>query len=618
MSHDRAQSPPAPGRFRRLVNAALRPDTAIPRRPRRGLTWPLRGLLAASLAVPLLLLAIASWQNLRLVQHQAEERITIEAGELGEHDLTAFETYLLALSWIDERIRGQDWDHIEHDPELQRLLSNLETLPQIDAVWVVDPAGRIRASGPAFPSPVAPDKPIEDSYLAQKQHDEGILVGREGVDPLTHHREFNISHRRPAPGGRFDGVIIVSAKAAYFSDFYSSMSAERGFEVLLMRTDGSILASYPEQPKPAFAPGDAFQKTIAAGSDHGLIRANSAADGIERIYAFRHISGFPVDVVFGMPTNDAIPSWRANLINYLLFAVPASLALFGMTFLAVRQIQREKIARWRWQATARRLRREMDRRALAEAELLQAQKIEALGQLTGGIAHDFNNLLAVLQGCLEMLNGRQADDRLQARVALALQTVERGEKLTAQLLAFARREPLSSARIDLNLELRRMTELLVRTVGSGIAIETDLAPDLWPVDADRTQLELAVMNLAINARDAMPDGGRLRLKTANRIGSGDPGSEGRDFVELEASDTGTGMPPEVAARAFEPFFTTKKPGKGTGLGLSMIYGLAQHAGGTASLRSEVGHGTVVTLRLPRGRERRAAEGGTGLPASGPP
>jgi two-component system, NtrC family, sensor kinase len=617
MSQNPASPPPMPRRFQWLNGAADRSGAAIPQRPRRGLTWPLRGLLAASLAVPLLLLAIASWQNFRLVQRQAEERVTIEAGELDEHDLTAFKTFPLALAWIDERIRGQDWDHIEHDQELQRLLSNLETLPQIDAVWVVDAAGRVRASGRSFPAPIAPDDCVEKSFLAQKQHDSGILVGREDVDPLTRNPEFNISRRRSTPSGSFDGVIIVSAKARYFSDFYSTISAERGYEVFLVRTDGSILANYPEEPKPAFGPDSAFLKMIALGSESGVFRANSAPDGVERIYAFRHISGYPVDVEYGLPTGNVIPSWRANLANYLLFAVPASLALFGMTFLAVRQIQREKIASWRWHATARRLRREMDRRAQAEAELLQAQKIEALGQLTGGIAHDFNNLLAVLQGCLEMLNGRQADDRLQARVSLALQTVERGEKLTAQLLAFARRQPPSSARVEINLQLRRMTELLARTVGSGVTIETDLAADLWPVDVDPTQLELAVINLAINARDAMPDGGRLFIRTANTTVSGDtPGTQGGDFVDLEVSDNGTGMSPEVAARAFEPFFTTKKPGKGTGLGLSMIYGFAQQVGGTVAIRSEVGRGTTVALRLRRSPEQRAVENATGLPASG--
>ena len=261
----------------------------------------------------------------------------------------------------------------------------------------------------------------------------------------------------------------------------------------------------------------------------------------------------------------------------------------------------------------------MNRRALAEAELRQAQKMEALGQLTGGVAHDFNNLLTVLQGSLEMLSGRQQSDQLQARVDAALRTVERGERLTEQLLAFARRQPLRRATIDLNAQLRRMTELLARTVGSGIAIHTDLAPDLWPVDADATQLELAVINLAINARDAMPDGGDLGIRTFNRAMPPEavpvqPTKVG-EFVGLEISDTGHGMPSEVVARAFEPFFTTKEAGKGTGLGLSMVYGFARQSGGSASVRSEVGRGTAVTLLLPKTAPTREAEGAgvTGLP-----
>jgi signal transduction histidine kinase len=298
--------------------------------------------------------------------------------------------------------------------------------------------------------------------------------------------------------------------------------------------------------------------------------------------------------------------------------------LFGMTLLAARQIQRHTITSWRWRTTARRLRREMNRRALAEAELRQAQKMEALGQLTGGVAHDFNNLLTVLQGSLEMLSGRQQSDQLQARVDAALRTVERGERLTEQLLAFARRQPLAKATIDLNTQLRGMAELLARTVGSRIAIHTDLAPDLWPVDADATQLELAVINLAINARDAMPDGGELGIRTFNRVvppgAAPEQPTKAADFVGLEISDTGNGMPPEVTARAFEPFFTTKEAGKGTGLGLSMVYGFARQSGGSASIRSDVGRGTAVTLLLPRGLPSREAEGAaaTDLPQSASP
>ncbi|HMD62460.1 MAG TPA: ATP-binding protein [Stellaceae bacterium] len=592
---------------------------AIQERPRRRLTWPLRGLLAASLAVPLFLLAIAAGQNFRFVQRQAEQRVMIEAGELHEQALDALKTYVTVLAWIDARTRGLDWDRIDHDEELHRFLSDLDTLPPIDEVWMADAAGHPRVSGRASPIP-----PIgvsdRDCFAAEQEQDVGIFVGREQIGALVHAPEFDICERRSTPDKRFNGIIVVSAKPAYFSEFYRTVSQDQRFSASLVRSDGSMLVRYPTLPAPlVFARDSPFMQAIAGAPDHGLFRGRGEADGVRRFYAYQRIEGYPLYVTYGIPQHDVIASWRANLVNYSLFAVPASLALFGMTLVAVRQIQRHKIASWRWRTTARRLRREMNRRAQAEAELRQAQKMEALGQLTGGVAHDFNNLLTVLQGSLEMLSGRQKNDQLQARVDMALRTVERGERLTGQLLAFARRQPLSRATIELNAELQGMTELLTRTVGSGVAIRTDLAPDLWPVEADATQLELAVINLAINARDAMPAGGELRLRTLNRVSLAGEASEqvanAGDFVGLEISDTGMGMPPEVAARAFEPFFTTKEAGKGTGLGLSMVYGFARQSGGSVSIRSEVGRGTAVTLLLPRGRpaSETSGAGATHLP-----
>ncbi|HEY1300981.1 MAG TPA: ATP-binding protein [Stellaceae bacterium] len=579
------------------------------------MTWPLRALLGLSLAVPLLLLAIAAWQNFQLVERQAEERATIEAGELDEHALLALRTYRLVLEWIDERIRARDWDQIEHSAELHRFLANIETLPQIDAVWIADKSGHIRAGGRFFPVPQAADEADDDAFAAQRRHNAGIYVGSEHDDPITRHPVFDVSLRRSTADGSFDGAVIVSAKPQYFSDFYATISREKHYSAILLKEDGSVLARYPEASASAVFAGDGrLMQSLASAAQSGVFRIRDAGDGIERIYAFRRLPGYPIDVLFGIPVKDVLPSWRANLVNYLLFAVPASIALFGMTLLAARQIQRHQIATWRWRTTARRLRREIDRRSRAEAELYQSQKIEALGQLTGGVAHDFNNLLAILQASLEMLNGRQANERLQARVDLALQTVARGENLTRQLLAFARRQPPAVERVDLNGELRGMAELLARTVGGGIAIETDLAADLWPVEADPTQLELAVLNLAINSRDAMPAGGSLRISTRNRlVGGGDGDAPAREFVELAISDTGTGMPAEIAARAFEPFFTTKEPGKGTGLGLSMVDGFARQAGGSAAIRSEPGRGTTVTLRLPRAA---SAPPGGGLPRDG--
>jgi len=584
----------------------------IKARPQRGLTWPLRGLLAASLAVPLLLLATAAWQNLRLVRSQAEERVMIEAGELREHALDTLKTYAIVLAWIDDRTRGLGWERIEHDEVLHRFLSDLDTLPQIDEVWMADAAGHPQVSGRSSPIPpiVVSDR---DCFAAEQEQDVGIFIGREQSGALTHAPEFDICERRSTADKAFDGIIVVSARPAYFSEFYRTVSEDKRFTASLVRSDGSQLVRYPPLSAPlVLARGSPFMQTIASKPDRGLFKGSGEADGIERVFAYQRVEGYPLYVTYGIPNRDVLSSWLANLVNYSLFAVPASLALFGMTLLAVRQIQRHTIASWRWRTTARRLRREMNRRAVAEAELRQAQKMEALGQLTGGVAHDFNNLLTVLQGSLEMLSGRQQSDQLQARVDTALRTVERGERLTEQLLAFARRQPLRRATIDLNAQVRRMAELLARTVGSGIAIHIDLAPDLWSVDADATQLELAVINLAINARDAMPGGGELGIRTFNRAVPREEAPEHPtkvgDFVGLEISDTGHGMPPEVAARAFEPFFTTKEAGKGTGLGLSMVYGFARQSGGSASIRSDVGRGTAVTLLLPRGMPAREADG----------
>src|SRR6266478_4231298 len=190
------------GLFARLRRAAGDQAEAMRGRPRRGLTWPLRSLLAASLAVPALLLAFAAWQNFRLVQVQAEQRVMIEAGQLHEHAISALETYALVLAWINDRIRGLDWDRIEHDDGLHGFLSDIETLPQIGAVSIIDAAGYIRASGRSFPSPNADaDASNRDAFVAQKERDVGIFVGREHTDQATSASDFDISRRRSTPDG---------------------------------------------------------------------------------------------------------------------------------------------------------------------------------------------------------------------------------------------------------------------------------------------------------------------------------------------------------------------------------------------------------------------------------
>jgi len=244
----------------------------------------------------------------------------------------------------------------------------------------------------------------------------------------------------------------------------------------------------------------------------------------------------------------------------------------------------------------------------AQEQLRQSQKMEALGQLTGGIAHDFNNLLTVVVGGLDLIARQVADDRLKRYATNALAAAERGARLTAQLLAFSRVQRLEVKPTHVAPLIEAMRPLLRNVLGPAIVQKFALDEASMPVMADPTQLELAVLNLAINARDAMPDGGDLAIATKLVNVAGDSEMEDGDYVELAVSDTGTGMTPDVLARAFDPFFTTKEVGKGTGLGLSMVYGVARQSGGTARIDSEVGEGTTIKLYFRRADREVESDG----------
>ena len=254
----------------------------------------------------------------------------------------------------------------------------------------------------------------------------------------------------------------------------------------------------------------------------------------------------------------------------------------------------------------RRVAEEITRRGKAEDALRQAQKMEAVGQLTGGVAHDFNNLLTVIIGGLETIQRSKPEDeaRRSRALDLAFKGAQRAASLTSRLLAFSRRQPLEPKPLDLNVLVRDMTELLHRTLGEQIELEGVLAPRLWRIEADKNQLESAIINLAVNARDAMPGGGKLTIETANTAldesyAAIDAEVIPGQYVVVAVSDSGAGMSKETLGRAFEPFFTTKEVGRGTGLGLSMIYGFVKQSGGHISIYSEVNEGTTVKLYFPR-------------------
>ena len=307
-----------------------------------------------------------------------------------------------------------------------------------------------------------------------------------------------------------------------------------------------------------------------------------------------------------------------------LAVIAAAVVLLIAAFLVLRKLngQLRATARARDELSAlnRQLLAEAARRETAETQARQLQKMEAVGQLTGGIAHDFNNMLAIVIGSLDLGKRRLAKgdrDKTIDCIDNALEGATRASQLTARLMAFSRQQPLEPQVTDANKLVSGMSELLRRTIGEAVVVETVLAGGLWPTMIDASQLENALVNLCVNGRDAMPDGGKLTIETSNAdlddryAGENEEVTAGQ-YVLISVTDTGTGMPPEIIERVFEPFYTTKGVGRGTGLGLSQVFGFIKQSNGHVKIYSEIGQGTTVKLYLPRAaRDAVVASNGSG-------
>jgi signal transduction histidine kinase len=290
-----------------------------------------------------------------------------------------------------------------------------------------------------------------------------------------------------------------------------------------------------------------------------------------------------------------VAEWRGPLAVLALLTLAIAAALIGVAWSALRRAKQAF-------AHAETASAESAQRMRAEHALMQQQKLEALGRLTGGVAHDFNNLLMIINNNAYLLRRSDPTAPVAPRIAAIERAVESGTKLTRQLLAFSRRQAVNPELIRLQDELPQLIELMKPALGSRISVKADVDPGTAPVRLDRAGLELALLNLAVNAGDAMPDRGELVVTVRNARPGEAPGIEG-DLVALSVSDTGVGIPEDVQQRVFEPFFSTKPIGKGTGLGLSQVYGFAQQSGGTVTIESQEGLGTTVRVYLPASGEQ---------------
>ena len=393
--------------------------------------------------------------------------------------------------------------------------------------------------------------------------------------------------------------------AVLFRDVTAQRAAERELErrVAEALAERKILADIVEGT-------DAFVQ-VADLEFRWLAINQASADEFERIFGVRpKVGDSMLDILADRPEHQAAVRavWSRALAGEEFteigeFGDPAhDRRFYEMKYNVLRDREGRRIGAYQFVYDVTQRVRDQSRLKHAEEVLRQAQKMELIGQLTGGVAHDFNNLLQVVASGLQLLE-RRDDPELRRRVFDGMrQAVERGAGLTRQLLTFSRRRPLRPEPIDPARHVAGMRELLQRSLRGDLHVQMKLGPDTWPVEVDPGELELVMLNLCVNARDAMTEGGTITVTVENRPGHSEGDLRG-DFVRLSVEDTGTGMTPEVLARAFEPFFTTKDVGKGSGLGLAQVYGFAKQSGGHVGIDSEVGHGTTVTLLLPRSHKQ---------------
>jgi two-component system NtrC family sensor kinase len=568
--------------------------------PAQSATRPIRVLLVGSIVFPVTLYLVAGAISYHQHFDDARDRLRRNLAIVHEHAQKVFETFEFSARYLDEMTDGLNDDQIRANEAMfsDRLRAMTAAMPQLRDLWIVSASGEPLVSGTVYPMPKLN---VSDRDYFKVHHDH-LVNGPYVTDVLdsraANTRFFAISRKREIKG-KFAGVTIVSIAPEYFSKFYSELPPPGS--ATLLRSDGAVLARYPDYPgaQQRLRPDAPFMTSVKTEPRTGFVTAPAAIDGRVRIFTYQQLDGLPqLYVTVGVEERDIIRAWVLFMGSHLIFGIPAILSLVVLGVIALRRTKRLQL--------------ETSRRESTEAALRQAQKMEAVGRLSGGIAHDFNNMLTIILGNIDMaLRRSEENPRIHRLLDSARQASERAATLVQRLLAFSRQHPQEVKSVDINRLVQSMSELLRRTIGETVTVETVLAGGIWRVAVDANQLENAIINLAVNARDAMPDGGRLTIETSNSyldenyVALHGEGFNAGQYVLLAITDTGVGMSREVRERAFEPFFTTKPTGMGTGLGLSMVYGFMKQSAGHVAIYSEPSEGSTIKLYFPRLSEQQS-------------
>ena len=533
----------------------------------------------------LLLTAFVAVGSYRDAQATTRTQVTTLARVLAEQTYGLFKSVDLTLRNIEaERPMALR----RFDPAFQaQLVRQVDDLAFVRALYVIDANGELAHDSDQSQSLELGEWEYFRAFKADPSLQ--LLVGSPFVSRTAHVWSIPVLRRLTGPQGEFAGVVGASVEPRYLNDFYNDLALGSGAAIALFDTrDGDMLAARnPTTDQVDFRP-QRFPAFADLKGTAGLVTARDV-DGRMRIIAYRAIPQFSLGVAVGASVDSVHARWRSTAWPLFLAAASLSALVFGLTFVTNRREQE---------------------RAETEKRALHAQKMETIGQMTGGVAHDFNNILAAVASGLRMIRRKGASPPVLEGME---QAMSRGQNLVKQLLAFARRQDLETGKHDINSLVAAMDQVLTHAAGPGNRLHLRLKDGLPPCWTDQTQFDAALVNLVVNARHAMPEGGDIFITTgAERLskdnGAGLPPGL---YVVLEVEDTGTGMDEATLNRIFEPFFTTKGEG-GTGLGLAQIYGFMRQTGGGVTVESEPGEGTTFRLLF------RAVEDGPGAAAETAP
>ncbi|SAL79227.1 hybrid sensor histidine kinase/response regulator [Caballeronia telluris] len=504
----------------------------------------------------------------------------------------------MALRVLDMLNDSDDTTLRAHEPSIHAKLSGIAgDFPQVATISVFGADGKLLANSSYFPAPMISIAGKHD-FSTARANSRPVQLSLPLLGKIAEADAFATNIGRFGTGGTFLGMVSIALRREYFSKFYQELTGGDPALILgLVRQDGAILVRYPDitaSGAPAVSP--TLQPSIArALQDNpasGHATTTAAVDGAGRMYSFRRVGDVPLYAVSGYATGVIFEQWWRHYALVSTLTLLPCVAVWMLVVFSLHHLTAEQIAWEQWQ-------KEIRARSNAEESARQSQRMSALGNLVSNVAHDFNNLLMVVSANIEIAR-RKGYNNLEHEVLTMKRAMINAESLTRRLLSVARKQPLKQHEVDFSSWLPAVTAIVQTSVGSQVRLELHIEPEVWKVYVDPTELELAIINIAVNARDATPTGGRFTIRCCNgNLPANGADVSGDEFVILSFTDDGEGMDQDTVRRAFEPLFTTKVRGAGTGLGLAQVLATFEQMGGTARIESVAGLGTTVRLYLPR-------------------